>query len=142
MPSVDFVIPVFNEEEGIAGFHSLLEQALLPSGFTCRYIYVDDGSLDKTPPLLDQLAAADSRITVIHLSRNFGHQAALSAGLDVATADIVITMDGDGQHPPALVKEMLRHHSAGYDIVQAQRIDSSVRGSFLKRTTSSLFYRL
>jgi len=142
MPSVDFIIPVFNEEEGVAAFHQLLEETPLPEGFTRRYLYIDDGSRDRTPGLLDQLALVDARITVIHLSRNFGHQAALSAGLDAATGDLVITMDGDGQHPPSLVMEMLRLYSAGYDIVQSQRVDASIHGSFFKRSTSSLFYRL
>jgi dolichol-phosphate mannosyltransferase len=76
------------------------------------------------------------------LSRNFGHQAALSAGLDAATGDIVVSMDGDGQHPPSLVREMLRLHELGYDIVQAQRVDDAYSGSFFKRATSAFFYKL
>jgi dolichol-phosphate mannosyltransferase len=81
-------------------------------------------------------------VKVIHLSRNFGHQAALSAGLDAATADIVISMDGDGQHPPSLIPEMLRLHTAGYHIVQSQRLDHMYSASLFKRITSGLFYWL
>jgi dolichol-phosphate mannosyltransferase len=141
MPSIDFVIPVFNEQEGLQRFHDLLERTELP-GYDRRYIYVNDGSLDGTAELLEQLASADTRIHVIHLSRNFGHQAALSAGLDAATTDIVISMDGDGQHPPSLIPEMLRLHAAGYHVVQAQRIDDFHTASFFKRSTSALFYKL
>jgi len=142
MPSIEFIVPLFNEEESLPGFHKLLDEAAIPDGYERRYIYVDDGSSDRTAELLDRLAAADSRVRVIHLSRNFGHQAALSAGLDASTADIVISMDGDGQHPPSLVPEMLRLHAAGHHIVQAQRIDDTQSASFFKRTTSALFYRL
>jgi dolichol-phosphate mannosyltransferase len=76
------------------------------------------------------------------LSRNFGHQAALSAGIDAASGDILVTLDGDGQHPPSLIPEMLRLQNAGYDIVQAQRIDDTRSAPFLKRFTSRLFYGL
>ncbi len=139
--SIDFVVPLYNEQEGLAAFHELLVATELP-GLLRRYIYVNDGSTDRTPQLLDQMAAADPRIKVIHLSRNFGHQAALSAGLDAANADIIISMDGDGQHPPSLIREMLRLHEAGYDIVQAQRLDDVHSGSLFKRGSSALFYRL
>ena len=88
---VDFVIPLYNEQESLVRFHTLLDQAELPSEYTRRYIYVNDGSTDQTPALLDRIAASDPRMMVIHLSRNFGHQAALSAGLDRATADIVFS---------------------------------------------------
>src|SRR5262245_2524693 len=142
MPTIDFVIPLYNELEGLPRFHSLLEETVLPTGYSRRYIYVDDGSTDGTAKLLDQLASSDSRIVVIHLSRNFGHQAALSAGLDASAAAIVVSMDGDGQHPASLIPEMLRLHQAGYEIVQAQRLDDMHSSSLFKRTTSALFYRL
>ncbi len=142
MPTVEFVVPLFNEEESVLGFHKLLDETALPGGYVRRYIYVNDGSIDATPAFLNQIAAADSRIKVIHLSRNFGHQAALSAALDAATPDIVISMDGDGQHPPSLVPEMLRLHASGYDVVQAQRLDDTRTASLFKRATSALFYRL
>jgi dolichol-phosphate mannosyltransferase len=142
MPSIDFVVPLYNEEESLMAFHGLLDGTALPEDYSRRYIYVNDGSTDQTPLLLDRLASSDSRIKVIHLSRNFGHQAALSAGLDAVSSDVVVSMDGDGQHPPSMIPEMLRLHKAGYDIVQAQRLDDVQSGSFFKRATSSLFYRL
>jgi polyisoprenyl-phosphate glycosyltransferase len=141
MPRVDFVIPVFNEEESVSGLHDLLEHTLLPDGYTRQYIYVNDGSTDSTQQVLEQLAAIHWNLTIVRLSRNFGHQAAISAGLDAATGDVVVTMDGDGQHPPFLIPEMLRLHKAGYDIVQAQRLDDAGSGLF-KRFTSESFYRL
>jgi dolichol-phosphate mannosyltransferase len=140
--TLDLVVPFFNEQESLPNFHRLLNEIQLPERYSRRYIYVNDGSSDGTGALLDQLAAADPRILVIHLSRNFGHQAALSAGLDAATGDIVISMDGDGQHPASLIPEMLRLHAAGYAIVQAQRLDDSSSAPFFKRTTSELFYKL
>jgi dolichol-phosphate mannosyltransferase len=139
--SIDFVIPLYNEQEGLATFHKLLDETEL-SGYARRYIYVNDGSTDRTPQMLDQLASSDPRIKVIHLSRNFGHQAALTAGLDAVNADLVVSMDGDGQHPPSLIPEMLRLHEAGYDVVQAQRLDDVHSGSLFKRATSALFYKL
>jgi dolichol-phosphate mannosyltransferase len=142
VPTVDFVIPLYNEQAGLIRFHEMLEATSLPEGYERRYIYVNDGSDDQTPVILNDLAAKDPRISVIHLSRNFGHQAALSAGVDSASGDTVITLDGDGQHPPSLIPEMLRLQNAGYDIVQAQRIDDPRSSPFFKRFTSRLFYAL
>jgi polyisoprenyl-phosphate glycosyltransferase len=142
MPTLDLVIPVYNEQEGIRAFHQSLAAVKLPDVFARRYIYVDDGSTDETANLLEQLASSDSQITVIRLSRNFGHQAALTAGLDAAQGDVVVTMDGDGQHPASLIPEMLKLHVAGYDIVQAQRMDLPESSGLFKRSTSRMFYRL
>src|SRR5664279_1102978 len=98
LPRVDLVIPVYNEEKVIAGFHRQLCQAIdrLPYAFT--FFYVNDGSTDQTQALLESLAAEDPRVALLEFSRNFGHQAALTAGLDQANGDFVITMDCDGQH--------------------------------------------
>jgi polyisoprenyl-phosphate glycosyltransferase len=142
MPRIDFVIPLYNEQAGLIRFHEMLDALSLPRETERRYIYVNDGSDDQTPALLNALAAKDARISVIHFTRNFGHQAALSAGIDAATGDIVVTLDGDGQHPPALISEMLRLHSAGYDIVQGQRMDDVDTGPAFKRLTSRTFYGL
>jgi dolichol-phosphate mannosyltransferase len=101
--------------------------------------YVNDGSNDGTEAILQRLAREDERVVVVTLSRNFGHQAALTAGLDLVSGDLVVTMDGDGQHPPELMHEMLRLYEAGYDVVLAQRSDSGEAG-FVKRLTSEGFY--
>ncbi len=140
-PSVDIVVPVYNEEEMLPVFHRMLRQAVdgLPYAFTI--LYINDGSTDGTQQALERLAAEDERVALVELSRNFGHQAALTAGLDRAEADWVITMDCDGQHPPHLIPEMLHLAKLGYDIVITQRQESESLGA-LKRFTSDLFYRL
>jgi len=140
-PALAVVVPVYNEQAALPIFHDRLVTVLetLPNPF--RIHYVDDGSSDDTPRQLEAQAAADARVQVVHLSRNFGHQAALTAGLDHADGDIVISLDGDGQHPPELIPEMLRLHAAGYEIVQTQRLDSR-RTSAFKRWTAGWFYAL
>ena len=139
--NVDIIIPVFNEEEALRLFHAQLLQVLdeLPHHF--RLFYVNDGSSDGTQNVLENLCAADERVLAVELSRNFGHQAALSAGLDQADGDYVISMDGDGQHPPQMIPEMIKLAQSGYDIVLTQRQDALETG-FFKRWTSQMFYRL
>jgi glycosyltransferase involved in cell wall biosynthesis len=136
---VDIVVPVYNEENVIEGFHHSLLQVIdtLPCLF--RIFYINDGSADRTQELLTEFATRDERVTVVELSRNFGHQPALCAGLDLADGDVVISMDGDGQNPPGLIPEMLSLYRNGYDIVLMQRLDQIKLRSF-KRLTSSGFY--
>jgi dolichol-phosphate mannosyltransferase len=122
-------------------FHQQLCAAISPLLYAFSIYYVSDGSTDRTNPMLQQLACDDERVNVIELSRNFGHQAALTAGLDATQEDYVISMDGDGQHPPALIPAMLAQAAAGYDLVLTQREDE-LNGSFFKRSTATLFYRL
>lgn len=139
--TVDLVIPVFNEAGVVSQMHARLRRVVdkLPYAFT--FIYVDDGSSDDTESDLAALAKADKRIRVISLSRNFGHQAALTAGLDASRGEVVISLDADGQHPPEMIPQMLDLMTQGYDIVQAQRADDARLGRF-KKWTSGLFYRL
>ncbi len=106
-----------------------------------RFIYVDDGSSDGTADKLRAIGANDPRVTLLRLSRNFGHQAALTAGMDAARGAVIITMDGDGQHPPELIPQMLDLIAQGYDVVQTQRKDEGQPATF-KKWTSVLFYRL
>jgi dolichol-phosphate mannosyltransferase len=138
---VDIIVPVFNEDEAVSRFHTQLCQTIDGLPYAFRIFYIDDGSSDGTAAALDALAREDGRIETVQLSRNFGHQAALTAGLDRSTADFAITMDGDGEHPPALIAEMLRLGQAGYDLVLTQRIEPEGLGWF-KRWTSQAFYRL
>ena len=139
---LDFVIPVYNEGPVVARFHQGLTEALASLPHEFRFYYINDGSRDDTGEVLASLASADTRVHPITLSRNFGHQAALSAGLDAADGDAVVMMDGDGEHPAALVPEMLRLYEAGYDIVQTQRRDRGRRGLLFKRASGSAFYWL
>ncbi len=138
--TVDLVIPVFNEAGVIESIHQHIRLVVdkLPHEF--RFLYVDDGSDDGTAESLQSMKHADRRVTVLSLSRNFGHQAALTAGLDRSAGDIVITMDGDGQHPPELIPEMIQLVAQGYDIVQGQRA-AEAHPSFFKKWTSDTFYK-
>ncbi len=140
--STDVLIPVYNEAEGLLRFHQSLLSAVSALTFNFRFVYIDDGSSDGTMRVLEELRRLDARVDVIRLSRNFGHQAALSAGLDHADADIVIMMDGDGQHPPELIGEMLRAYENGYDVVQTQRSEPADSQHTLKVVTARFFYRL
>jgi glycosyltransferase involved in cell wall biosynthesis len=138
---VDLVIPVYNEEEALASFHEQLCAAVHSLPCDLHIFYVNDGSSDATNARLENICQTDQRVTVLELSRNFGHQAALTAGLDQAEGDYVISLDGDGQHPPERIGEMLQLAQSGYDVVIMQRVDEGEVTAF-KRRTSSLFYRL
>ena len=139
-PRLDIVIPVFNEDGGLSAFHASLLEVLLDLPYACRVIYVDDGSTDRTAQVIAALPTGGLGLECVQLSRNFGHQAALTAGLDRAEAEAVITMDGDGEHPPTAIPEMLALHGAGCDIVLAVRRTSGEASAF-KRLTRGLFYR-
>ena len=138
---VDLIVPVYNEAGVIETIHKQIRAVVdkLPHEF--QFLYVDDGSDDGTAESLQSVTQADRRATVLTLSRNFGHQAALTAGLDQSAGDIVITMDGDGQHPPELIPEMIHLVAQGYDIVQGQRA-AEARPSLFKRWTSDSFYKV
>jgi polyisoprenyl-phosphate glycosyltransferase len=133
------VAPVFNEEETITEFHGRVVAAL--EGIDFELILVDDGSQDGTPVRLEDLARQDSRVGVVSLSRNFGHQAALTAGLDHARGDAVVMMDADLQDPPELIPEMLDSWREGSDVVYAVRRER-VGESRAKLLTARWFYRL
>jgi len=137
--TVDLVIPVYNEAGVVEQTHASLRAVIDTLPYSFSILYVDDGSYDGTVISLESLD--DPRVHVLELSRNFGHQAALTAGLDASQGDIVISLDGDGQHPPELIPRMIDLVLAGYDIVQTQREDQAEPAS-IKKWTSDLFYRL
>ncbi len=141
MLKVSLVIPVFNESGVIEQTHAKIAAVIDTLPYDFSVFYVDDGSSDGTDATLAALAAQDVRVHPLTLSRNFGHQAALTAGLDHADGDVVISMDGDGQHPPEMLAEMIGLVKQGYDIVQAQRIEENQAFSF-KKVTSNAFYSL
>ena len=138
---ISVVVPVYNEEEALPLFYAQLREALDTLGRDWEVIFVDDGSKDGTGELIDRLAAETPAVRAVHFSRNFGHQAALSAGLERAKGDYTITMDGDGQHPPKLIPELISLADQGYDIVLTQRIESEQKSSF-KKWSSETFYKL
>ncbi len=139
--TIDLVIPVYNEAGVVAQTHAHLRAVVDALPYDFSFIYVNDGSRDGTADDLAALAENDSRVTVLELSRNFGHQAALTAGMDASRGDAVISLDADGQHPPEMIPQMLDLIAQGYDIVQTQRMDEAQPASF-KKWTSGLFYRL
>jgi dolichol-phosphate mannosyltransferase len=133
------VAPLFNEAQSVAEFHRRASAAL--NGLPHELILVDDGSTDGTANILTELAAADPRTRVITLSRNFGHQAALTAGLDEARGDAVVMMDGDLQDPPEVIAELLERWRHGADVVLAVREWRSGE-TRMKLLTARWFYRL
>lgn len=137
MPSVSIIIPVYNEEENIVPlYHELIK--FVPEDV--EVLFVDDGSTDHTFPEIDKLSKTDARIKCISFSRNFGHQNAFIAGLEHATGNVIITMDGDLQDPPSLIPQMLSKIEEGYDIVFTKK-EKEDNLPFLKRITSKLFYK-
>jgi glycosyltransferase involved in cell wall biosynthesis len=138
---VDLVIPIFNEADVVEQTHTHLRDVVDSLPYDFLFIYIDDGSSDGTVDTLRKIADDDPRISLLQLSRNFGHQAALTAGMDASRGEIVITMDGDGQHPPELIPQMIDLIQQGYGIVQTQRIENYNSISF-KKWSSRLFYRL
>ena len=142
MKRVSIVVPFHNEAGGVDAFQRELGAALaaLP-GHAFEIICVDDGSTDGTLDELVALHQRDARVRVIELSRNFGKEAALTAGIDAARGDAVVAMDADLQDPPALIQRLVSEWERGADVVLARRTDRS-SDSFLKRSTARLFYRL
>ena len=141
-PLISLVVPFYNEGPGITAFAAAIGQLMdsLPS-YAFEVVCVDDGSCDDTLAKLTALALTDSRYLVVELSRNFGKEAALTAGLDHARGDAVIPMDADLQDPPEVVTAMLAAWEQGAEVVLARRVDRST-DSFLKRTTAELFYQV
>ncbi len=136
---VSVVAPMYNEDATIDEFYARVCSALGALPF--ELVLVDDGSTDGTPMKLDGLAAADPRVRVVYLSRNFGHQTALTAGLDHARGDAVVMIDADLQDPPELISTMLDHWRAGCDVVYAVREHREGESRF-KLSTARWFYRL
>jgi polyisoprenyl-phosphate glycosyltransferase len=139
-PKVSAILPVYNERENLDTLMQRLPPVL--DGATdgsFEIVFVDDGSRDGSAEILDSISAADPRVRVIHFSRNFGHQAALQAGLDAATGDAVILMDADLQDPPEVLHQFIEKWREGYDVVYAVR--RKRKENFLKRAAYSIFYR-
>ncbi len=139
-PDLSVVVPLFNEEENVAELYRRLVAALDSLWLSYELIFVNDGSSDHTAALLDELRRRDTRVVPLHLSRNFGHQPAISAGLAHARGQAVIVMDGDLQDPPEVLGRFLERWREGYEVVYAVRTQR--KEGFLKRTGYSLFYRL
>lgn len=144
---LSLIVPVFNEEATVGAFlkesRGPLEEAvaLMPDGSDWEWVFVNDGSRDATEAVLSTFAENDSRVKLVNLSRNFGKEAALTAGLDHASGDAVIPIDVDLQDPPSVIVDLVRAWRAGAEVVNARRVDRSQDG-VSKRLSASYFYRI
>jgi dolichol-phosphate mannosyltransferase len=140
-PTISIVVPVFNEEASRPDFFRRLVAAVDAADYSWEFLFVDDGSSDGTVPFLRDLAKRDPRVRCLGFVRNFGHQRALLAGIEHADGDAVIMMDGDLQHPPEVIADMLKAWESGYAVVQAVRTEAAGTKP-TKSLFSSLYYRL
>jgi len=142
MPTkLEIILPAHNEHGNVIPIYDEIKQTLGNTNYDYTVLFVDDGSKDDTLLQIKELAKQDSKVKYIELSRNFGHQNAIKAGLDASTADVIIMMDCDLQHPPYLINELLKQYELGYDIVRTHRVENETSGYF-KRKTSNLFYKI
>jgi len=138
---ISIIIPCFNEQESIPEIYSQLTSVMQQTGDEYEIIFVDDGSTDNTLAKLINLRTNDNKVKILEFSRNFGHQAAICAGLDYAQGDAVIMMDADLQHPPVLISQLIQKWKEGYEIVHTIRNDFPDTSLF-KEITSKAFYKL
>lgn len=142
MKKISIVIPAHNEEGNIALVHQKIKEVFDGlSNYDFEIIFVNDGSRDNTQQRLEELSAKYKEVKFIEFSRNFGHQPAVKAGMDLAYGNAVISMDGDLQHPPEMIPEMIRKWEEGYDIVLTIR-KYPKQISYFKRKTSDFFYKI
>ncbi len=140
-PVLSVVVPVFDEEGSLEVLHQRVKEALEGAGEPFELVLVDDGSRDGSWVKMRALASADPRVVLVRLSRNFGHQLAVTAGVDAARGDAVVLMDADLQDPPELLPSMVAKWREGYDVVYGRRVRR--RGeSLFKRASAAAFYRL
>jgi len=138
---ITIVVPVYNELDVLPEFHRRLSQVLQGLGMQREIVYVNDGSTDGSLSLIEHLHLTDPTVAVLDLSRNYGKEIAMTAGLDIADGDVVVVIDADLQDPPELIPELVRQWRAGFDVVYAKR-EAREGESVLKRSTAYLFYRV
>lgn len=142
MKLITILVPMFNEGENIKNFYAELERVTSKiKEYRFGYVFVDDGSLDQSLQAAEELAQKDSKVTVIELSRNFGKEIALTAGIDILDCDAVIMIDADLQHPPAYIPTLIREWEKGFEIVAGRRI-SIDKQPLMRRLGSFIFYKL
>ena len=140
-PVYSIVAPIYNEEGNIDLLYERIAKVMDSTGEAWELVLVNDGSRDKSPAMIDALASRDSRIKVIHFARNFGHQTAVTAGIDFASGDAIVLIDADLQDPPELILEMIERWRAGYQVVYAVR-EKRIGESWFKLFTAKMFYRV
>lgn len=139
--ALSVVVPVYNEAEGLWEFHKRVSSVLATLLFKAEIIYVNDGSTDKSIEILMELKSADPRVAIVNLSRNFGKEIAMTAGIDYSCGDAVVVIDADLQDPPELIPDLIQEWKQGFDVVYAQRSGREGESS-LKRVTAYAFYRI
>lgn len=135
------VVPLYNESAVLPAFHARLQRVLDGQPLSAEIVYVDDGSRDGSAAQLRRIRVGDPRVAVVTLSRNFGKEAALTAGIDHASGDAVVVIDADLQDPPELIGQMVQAWREGHDVVTMRR-ESRAGETFLKRASAGMFYRL
>ncbi|MCY4070165.1 MAG: glycosyltransferase family 2 protein [Chloroflexi bacterium] len=140
-PRYSIVAPVYNEAGNLRRFYEEVQAALDSTGEAWELLLINDGSVDGSQEIMERLAEADRRIKVINFARNFGHQIAVTAGVDYASGSAVVLIDADLQDPPAVIPRLIAKWKEGYDVVYAVRTERKGE-SFLKRTSAKLFYRM
>ena len=135
------VVPAYNEEEVLPEFHKRISNVLDSMAVNAEIIYVNDGSTDKSLEIMQDIQEKDHSAAIVDLSRNFGKEIALTAGLDHASGDAVVVIDADLQDPPELIPQLVKHWKEGYDVVYAKRIDRDGE-TVIKKVTAYVFYRL
>ena len=141
LKTVSIVVPVYNEEDNLREFHKRITEVMSQEPYDYKIVFVNDGSSDGSAVVLSELAEEDDHIEAFLLSRNYGHQMALTCGLDNAEGDAIVTMDGDMQHPPEIVPQLLRLWEQGNEIVITKRLATEDAG-FFKNITSATYYKL
>ena len=138
---ISIVIPAYNEQEVLPAFHARLSTTLAQLSYSIEIVYINDGSTDGTLLILEDLYAKDARVALVDLSRNFGKEIALTAGLHKAQGDAVIVIDADLQDPPEVIPQLIKEWENGFDVVYARRTQRKGE-SWLKKTSAASFYRI
>ena len=139
MKKLSVIAAVYNEEASVGLFYEALVQAMDRCSWALELIFVDDGSTDNSLAIMKQLAQTDSRVGIISFSRNFGHEAAMAAGIDYAQGDAVLCMDADLQHPPAYIPDIIRKLEEGFEVISMVRTENPA--GFFKQLCSTGFYK-
>ena len=137
---ISVVVPMYNEEEVMAESYKRLAAVMDTCEYEYELVFINDGSKDKTMEIMGEVAKKDNRVKLINFSRNFGHQIAISAGIDYAKGDAVIIIDADLQDPPEVMLEMIKKWEEGYDVVYGKRLKRKGETAF-KKLTAKMFYR-
>jgi glycosyltransferase involved in cell wall biosynthesis len=140
-PRYSIIAPCFNEEGVLHELHRRIQEVMDQTGESWELVLINDGSRDRTAEIMGELHAADSRVKVLDFARNFGHQIAVTAGLDYAQGDAVVIIDADLQDPPELILEMIDRWKEGYEVVYAVRTERKGE-TWFKEFTAKLFYRI